>query len=303
MSSSCSDAVVDATWRTRCCGSRLLPLVTGEITFCDFASAGQPPALPARPVTTNVVWQFSRADGSVIAEQIRLANDGTLQGYAHPNEARWGFDGDTLTFFTSGGLASTRFMMRLLEHGKQVLSGRSLLDDNVRHLLSEVDRTIIGKTWQFRRDSPDKRILLSSVRLLANGGFDVPRTPNETRWGMEEHILVFYDPRGAATTRFTSIRMRNGRVERSGTFLPDPSIRHVLSETDSTSRRGCGSSRERAVRRLPTSCGCSRISGWTDTTTTTRRAGRLETLATRWCSDPGLALFRRPSIASAWPVA
>jgi hypothetical protein len=208
------------------------PSSLGEITFCDFASAGQPPALPARPVTTNVVWQFSRADGSVIAEQIRLANDGTLQGYAHPNEARWGFDGDTLTFFTSGGLASTRFMMRLLEHGKQVLSGRSLLDDNVRHLLSEVDRTIIGKTWQFRRDSPDKRILLSSVRLLANGGFDVPTHPNETRWGMEDSTLVFYDPRGAATTRFTSIRMRNGRVERSGTFLPDPSIRHVLSETD-----------------------------------------------------------------------
>jgi DUF1680 family protein len=208
------------------------PSSLGEITFCDFASAGQPPALPARPVTTNVVWQFSRADGNVIAEQIRLASDGTLVGYAHPNEARWGFDGDTLTFFTSGGFASTRFMMRLLEHGKQVLSGRSLLDDNVRHILSEVDFTIIGKTWQFRRDSPDKGILLSSVRLLANGGFNVPTHPNETRWGMEGSTLVFYDASGAATTRFTSIRMHNGRVERSGTFLPDPSVRHVLSEID-----------------------------------------------------------------------
>jgi Beta-L-arabinofuranosidase, GH127 len=207
------------------------PSSSGEITFCDFASASQAPPLSTRPDTV-VVWQFSRSDGSVIAEQMRLLGDGTLQGHSHPNEARWGFEGDTLTFFTSGGVPSTRFTARVLEHGKQVLSGLSLLDSKVRHLLSEVDLAISNKTWQFWRQTPDKRILLSTVRLLANGAFDVPTNPNETRWGMEGDVLVFFDAHGAASTRFTSVRMRNGRVERSGPFLPDTRIRHVLSEVD-----------------------------------------------------------------------
>ena len=234
------------------------PSSSGEITFCDFASAGQAPALSARPDTSGV-WQFARSDGSVIAEQITLLSDGSLQGYSHANEARWGFDGDTLTFFTSGGAPSTRFTLRVVEHGKQILSGMSLLDGKVRHILSEVDFGIVDKTWQFWREQPDTRILLSTVRLLANGTFDVATHPNETRWGMEGNVLVFYDASGAASTRFTSIRMGNGRVARRGEFLPDTRIRHVLSEADlnSTAKLWQFSERDQPaiadkVRLLPT---------------------------------------------------
>jgi DUF1680 family protein len=207
------------------------PSSSGEITFCDFASAGQMPRLPLRPDTSGV-WQFSRSDGSVLAEQIKLLNDGSLQGYSHPNEARWGFDGDTLTFFTNNGAPSTRFTFRTVENGKQVLSGASLLDGKVRHILSEVDLGISDKIWQFWREKPDEQILLSTVRLLENGAFDVPTHPNESGWRMEGNTLVFCDSQGVATTRFTSIRMRNGRVERRGTSLSDARITHVLSEVD-----------------------------------------------------------------------
>ena len=207
------------------------PSSAGKITLCDFASAGQAPPLPSRP-DTHVMWQFSRSDGTVLAEQMKLNSDGTLEGHSHPNEARWDFDGDTLTFFTSTGLASTRFTLRLLENGKQLLSGWSLLDGRVRHMLSEVDLTILGKTWQFRRVTPEEQVLLKTVRLLPNGTFDVPTHPNETRWVMQGNTLVFFDANGVATTRFTSIRMRNGRVEWSGLFVPDSRIRHALNEVD-----------------------------------------------------------------------
>jgi DUF1680 family protein len=207
------------------------PSTSGQVSFCDFASAGQAPGLPARPDTSGI-WQFARSDGTILAEQISLLNDGSIQGYSHPNEARWGFDGDTLTFSTSGGEPSTRFSFRIIENGKQILSGMSLIAANVRHILSEVDLGIVDKTWQFWREQPDKEILRPTVRLLANGTFDVPMHANETRWGMEGDVLVFFDASDAPSTRFSSLIMKNGRVQRSGVFLSDNSIRHVLSEVD-----------------------------------------------------------------------
>jgi hypothetical protein len=120
----------------------------GDVTLCDFASAGHSRAgnLSNRPDVSGQ-WQFSRSDGSVIAEQIRLLGNGMIGGYAHPNEARWGFDGDTFTFYAQSGDPSTRFTLRTERNGKQVLNGFSLLDARVRHILSQVDLDVIGKTW------------------------------------------------------------------------------------------------------------------------------------------------------------
>ena len=49
---------------------------------------------------------------------------------------------------------------------------------------------------------------------------------------MEGTALVFYAANGAPSTRFTSIRMRNGRTEWRGQFLFDASITHELLEID-----------------------------------------------------------------------
>jgi len=206
----------------------------GLVTLRDFASAGRSSEglLTGRP-NSEGVWQFSRSDGSVIAEQITLLGNGQILGYSHPNEARWSYDGDLLTFFAQNGAPSTRFTLRLEQHGKQVLSGFSLLDPSVRHLLLEVDFGIAGKAWQFRRLTQSGEItLLPVVRLLAGGGFDIPTNANESRWAMEGKTLVFYADNGDPSTRFTSIRMRNGRTEWRGQFLFDSSITHELLEID-----------------------------------------------------------------------
>lgn len=203
----------------------------GPVTLCDFASAGVSAGgiLFGRP-NSEGTWQFSRSDGSVIAERIRLGADGSIQGYSHPNEARWAFDGDILTFYDRSGRPSTRFTQRQSLHGKSVLSGRSLLDPRIRHLLSAVDFEVTGKTWQFRRAMPDGTILIQALKLLPGGRFDVPTHPNETSWRMDGEDLVFCNAQGAPSTRFSSILMRRGRVLRSGQFLFDGRIRHELCE-------------------------------------------------------------------------
>jgi DUF1680 family protein len=206
----------------------------GAVSLRDFASAGQSSEgrLTGRP-NLGGVWQFSRSNQTVIAEQVQLLSNGTIFGYSHPNEARWAFDGDVLTFFAQSGAASTRFAFRTRQHGKEVLSGMSLLDSSVRHLLSQVDFGIANKTWQFRRrDRSGETVLLPVVRLLPGGGFDVPTHPNEHRWAMEGETLVFHAVNGASSTRFTSIRMQNGRVEWRGAFLFDLSLTHELVEIE-----------------------------------------------------------------------
>jgi DUF1680 family protein len=212
------------------------PSAAGDVTLCDFASAGQSDAgaLAGRPDVTGV-WQFSRSgETDPIAQQIRLLPDGRIDGYSHPNEARWGYEGDTLTFYAASSAPSTRFTLRTKQHGKQMLSGFSLLDSRVRHVLAEVDLGIVGKTWQFWREDASRAatILRPTIRLLPGGGFDRATHPNESRWGLEGETLVFYDANGVPSTRFTSIRMQNGRVQRRGSFLFDRSITHVLSEVD-----------------------------------------------------------------------
>ncbi len=204
----------------------------GTASLCDYASAGQSTAgmLTARPDPTGP-WQFSRSNGEVIAPRIMLMPDGSVSGYSHDNEASWGFEGDDLTFYARNGAPSTRFTTRSERNGLPVLSGVLLLDRSIRHILSQVEDDIVGKTWQFWRRTDDT-VLRSPLRLRADGTFDGPTHPNESRWAVADGRLTFYDANGTPSTRFEPPLMTNGRAEYTGQFLFDASITHVLSEID-----------------------------------------------------------------------
>jgi mannose-6-phosphate isomerase-like protein (cupin superfamily) len=206
----------------------------GTVTLCDYASAGQPVAgnLAAQP-NPFVPWEFSRSNGDVIAPRIILQPDGTVAGYANNNEARWGFEGDDLTFYASSGAVSTRFTMRTERYGRQMLSGVLQLDRSVRHILTQIDDGLAGRTWQFwRRQREGDTVLLPRVTLRPDGTFDRPTHPNESRWAVVGGRLTFLDANNDATTIFDAVHMANGRPEYQGRFLPDDSITHMLSEVD-----------------------------------------------------------------------
>ena len=226
------DTKVKATFRT----------TAAPMTLCDYASAW---AFGAGRVTVppdrSVPWQFTRSSWHVdrsrsedlLAARILLHPDGTIAGYAHPNEARWGFEGDLLTFYASNGAASTRFTIREKRNGRHWLSGFSLLDPAIRHVLSEVDEGVAGKTWQFaRRVGGIDSVILPRLATIQGGGFDRPTHPNENRWGHLGGDVVFARADGTVTTRFAAPQMVNGRVEYTGQFVDDPAITHVLTEID-----------------------------------------------------------------------
>lgn len=54
-------------------------------------------------------FQFSRADGSIIAEQITLLPGGKIDGYRNSNEHSWAIDEGKLVFRSSTGVATTIF--------------------------------------------------------------------------------------------------------------------------------------------------------------------------------------------------
>jgi DUF1680 family protein len=204
----------------------------GSVLLCDYASAGQPAAgnLSPRP-NPFVPWQFTRSSGYVVAPRITLQPDGTIAGYVNDNEARWGFEGDDLTFYARSGVISTRFTMRTERYGRQNLSGVLQFDSSVRHILTEIDDGIAGRTWQFWRRE-DTAVLLPRVVLLPDGTFDRPTHPNESRWAVVDGQLTFFDAGNTATTVFDPVHMANGRAEYQGTFQPDNSITHMLSQLD-----------------------------------------------------------------------
>jgi len=89
----------------------------------------------------NKTWQFRHGRGSVIAEEIRLLPDRRIDmgKYYHPNESRWGLEGNTLVFYHKSGEPSCRFTSVGIEHGKTVLSGPLLFDPSgaTQHVLRE----------------------------------------------------------------------------------------------------------------------------------------------------------------------
>jgi hypothetical protein len=193
-------------------------------------------------VVTNKTWQFVRrvggGDESVIAERMRLLPDGRIDGYSHPNEARWGLEGDTLVFYAQDGRPSTRFPSIGTDHGRMSHRGIFLFDPGITHELRELDLQVRNKIWQFCRwvGLPLREEVIASLRLLDSGVIDGSTHPNETRWGWEGETLVFYAVDGTPSTRFDQVRAfdqgrkERGRMLRSGSFLFDPGIRHILRE-------------------------------------------------------------------------
>lgn len=223
ISTQAPQALVEATFQSS----------SGPIKLIDFASAGQSSAgnLPVRP-NPFVNWQFFRENGPTIAQQLRLRADGTIEGYANPNESRWGFDGNVLTFYGANGQATTRFTMRTEQNGAQVLTGWFLPDPSIRHVLHEIPASLTMKRWHFWRRTDPPVALARQMMLMPNGTISGSSDPNESRWGYDGDTLVFQAADGRVSTRWEKMEARNGKLDFEGAFQFDTSIRHVLTEID-----------------------------------------------------------------------
>jgi uncharacterized protein len=203
----------------------------GDLYLSDFAAAGLPTSAPVlNPQVDGRVFQLARQGGPILAQRVRLLPDGMLQGYSHPNEARWGWADGLLTFFDQAGVPSTRFAWHARENGRTVLRGRFQFDGTIVHELREVDLQPAGAWFQFSR--ADGTILAERLRLMADGTIGGYSHPNERRWEGEGDTLVFRDDSGRVTTRFTDTRTTFGRTDYIGQALLDPAITHRLRRLD-----------------------------------------------------------------------
>ena len=205
---------------------------SSAVNLGDFASAGMT-STPLKLLTDALgrVFQFGRTNGTILAERIRLLADGTITGYTHPNEARWGWEDRVLTFIASDGRTSTRFVWEAWENGCVVLRGRSEIVTDIVHELREVDLRVDDKSFLFARVG-EPTPLASALRLLPGGSIDDYNHPNERSWAREGDTLVFKAQDGRVSTRFTSTRTRFGRVEYQGRSLFAPGIVHRLRQID-----------------------------------------------------------------------
>ena len=277
--------------------------VRGPLTLCDFASAGLDfPTPPPRPPNPFAGWRFSRGDGSLIAKHLHLERDGTISGYSHPNEARWGLEGDVLVFYAQDRRPSTRFTWTNLRGRRQELRGVFLFDPRIVHVLNEDDTSDWTRVWQFGR--ADGSIITERLLLLEDGRILGSGSPNETRWDTEGGTLVFYAQDGRPSTRFTWSSLENGQRVLRGAFLFDRSITHVLQERDATVfDKNWDFSRGSAGRRRSSraTCNCCRAAASRVTAIRTRLDGHSRTR--RSSSIPHSGLPPRGSRPSAWSTA
>jgi DUF1680 family protein len=175
-------------------------------------------------------FQYSRGDGTVLAERMRLLADGSLSGYDNPNERRWERADELLTFYAEDGRPSTDFTATKSALGRIDYTGPSLFNPTITHRLAEIDLEVVGKEWQFERSAHPVPSLVS-LMLRANGEIESDH-PDESRWAWDGDTLVFYDAAGSATTRFTSVTKQrdDGRMLWVGSFVPNPAIQHMLRE-------------------------------------------------------------------------
>jgi DUF1680 family protein len=188
-------------------------------------------------------WEFVRAPNTVISGNVRLLPGGAISGHSHPNEARWGFEGDTLVFYSAQGAASTRFTSIQMQHGRPAWSGRFAFDPSLTHVLRERDFDVTSKLWRFVRKSAVPRAAID-VRLLPDTQIEGGDHPNESWWGVDSGDLVFRGRNGTITTRFNKFRVDvaddafdfrgvpdvERRMIRSGRVTPQ--IRHELRESN-----------------------------------------------------------------------
>lgn len=85
--------------------------------------------------------------------------------------------------------------------------------------------------WRFRH--AEGGVIAAPVRLAPSGEIEGVEHQNESRWGLEDGTLVFYDVNGQATTRFTEMKRTDGKVVLSGRLLVPGHQRvviHVLKQ-------------------------------------------------------------------------
>ena len=95
--------------------------------------------------TDLAVWEFSRENGPIITDRLRLVPDrdvnggpaghGSFAGHSHPNETRWAWEGPTLVFFAPNDVASTRFTW---DPSARVFKGKFLFDPSITHVLKPI---------------------------------------------------------------------------------------------------------------------------------------------------------------------
>ncbi|MBN2429764.1 MAG: DUF4214 domain-containing protein [Deltaproteobacteria bacterium] len=103
----------------------------------SLAQSNDIPKSLTRNELVNSTWQFGRGDGSKIAGNLKLLANGRLTGHYHPNESRWSFNGQTLTFYHSSGKPSTTFSSIKKEKNRWIISGPYLLSGNITHVLKQ----------------------------------------------------------------------------------------------------------------------------------------------------------------------
>jgi hypothetical protein len=89
----------------------------------------------------DCLWQFGRADGSVIARAVRFGANGRILGHTSANELTWRMHEGCLEFVSSLGLTTTRFVnIGTSDDGRLELRGPFLhpTDNTTVHVLREV---------------------------------------------------------------------------------------------------------------------------------------------------------------------
>ena len=90
---------------------------------------------------------------------------------------------------------------------------------------------VVSKVWQFSHG--DGSVIAERIRLLSDGKIEGYYHPNESRWDLEDDIVVFYHESGEPSCRFTSLHTEHGKTVLSGPLLFDPQVIHVLKEVQS----------------------------------------------------------------------
>ncbi len=131
--------VISGQWaRVAKIAAILLGAVLVLLLIKNVIPTDQPPEEEFRTQILSKAWQFSHGEGDVIAEHIRLLPDGTIEGYYHPNESRWDFEGDIVVFYHESGEPSCRFTAIHSEGGRLIMSGPLLFDPETIHVLTEI---------------------------------------------------------------------------------------------------------------------------------------------------------------------
>jgi hypothetical protein len=89
---------------------------------------------------------------------------------------------------------------------------------------------LIQNQWTFLHAEGD--VISSHVQLDPSGEIHGIDHPNESRWALENGILIFFHADGQVSTRFTHIERKEGKVILSGRLLltpPGETVIHVLT--------------------------------------------------------------------------